>query len=85
MGLRLPGVEPGTLLPLSGTCDSSPIWSEVTHFYDILIIYSKNISDLTQIRTEIPNLGQYGSKCASLLNFDERFLGASAKSIRYSA
>ena len=48
-GLRLPGVEPGTLLPANGTCDSSPSWSEVTHFYDILIISSKNNSDLTQI------------------------------------
>ena len=28
---------------------------------------------------------QHGSKCASLLNFSERFFGASAKSIRYSA
>jgi len=65
-------------------CDSSPCCAKYLTSTTSLLFFKEH-SDLTQIRTEIPNLGQYGSKCASLLNVYERFLGASAKSIRYSA
>jgi hypothetical protein len=37
MGHCEPGVEPGTLPPIAGACDSSPWLREVSRFYDILI------------------------------------------------
>jgi hypothetical protein len=38
----LPGVEPGTLSQRSGYVIPPLEWSEVSHFYDILIIFKEH-------------------------------------------